>query len=70
MDNVRISKYENIFAKSDTPNWSEVAFIIKKLKIPYHGHMLLVIATMKKLLEHFIKRNCKRQIKQVLELKK
>ena len=31
-DNVRISKYKNIFAKSYTPNWSEEAFVIKKVK--------------------------------------
>ena len=31
-DHVRISKYENIFAKGYTPNWSEEAFVIKKVK--------------------------------------
>ena len=31
-DNVRISKYENIFAKGYMPNWSEEAFVIKKVK--------------------------------------
>ena len=29
---VRISKYENIFAKSYTPNWSEEFFVIKEIK--------------------------------------
>ena len=29
---VRISKYKNIFAKGYTPNWSEVVFVIKKVK--------------------------------------
>ena len=29
---VRISKYKNIFAKGYTPNWSEKVFIIKKAK--------------------------------------
>ena len=28
-DHVRISKYKNIFAKGQTPNWSEEAFVIK-----------------------------------------
>ena len=32
-DNVRISKYKNIFAKGYTPNWSEEVFIINKIKI-------------------------------------
>ena len=31
-NHVRISKYKNIFAKGYTPNWSEEAFVIKKIK--------------------------------------
>ena len=31
-DNVRISKYKNIFTKGYMPNWSEEIFIIKKIK--------------------------------------
>ena len=31
-DYVRISKYENIFAKGYTPNWSKEVFVIKKVK--------------------------------------
>ena len=31
-DDVRISKYKNIFAKGYTPNWSEEGFVIKKIK--------------------------------------
>ena len=31
-DNVRISKYKNIFAKGYTPNWSEEVFVIIKIK--------------------------------------
>ena len=31
-DNVRISKYKNIFAKCYIPNWSEEVFAIKKVK--------------------------------------
>ena len=29
-DHVRISKYQNIFAKGYAPNWSEEFFVIKK----------------------------------------
>ena len=29
-DNVRISKYKNIFAKGYTPNWSEEVFVVNK----------------------------------------
>ena len=42
-DNVRISKYKNVFAKGYTPNWPEEAFVIKKLKILCRGHVLLMI---------------------------
>ena len=31
-DNVRISKYKNIFPKWYTPNWSEEVFVINKIK--------------------------------------
>ena len=31
-DHVRISKYKNIFAKGNVPNWSEEIFVIKKVK--------------------------------------
>ena len=59
-DHVRISKYKNIFAKGHTPNWSEEILLSKKKKIQFHGHKLLMILKVKKLLEHFMKKNCKR----------
>ena len=31
-DQVRISKYNNIFAKEYTPNWSDEVFVISKIK--------------------------------------
>ena len=31
-DNVRISKYKNIFAKGYAPNWSDEVFIVSKIK--------------------------------------
>ena len=42
-DNVRISKYKNIFAKGYTSNWSEEVFVINKIKKTDLGLMLLVI---------------------------
>ena len=60
-DHVRISKYKNIFSKGCMPNWSEEIFIIKKIKILYHGHMLLMILMVKKLLVLFMKMNYKAQ---------
>ena len=32
-DEVRISKYKNIFVKGCTPNWYEEVFVVSKLKI-------------------------------------
>ena len=31
-DNVRISKYKNVFAKSYTPKWSEEVFVVKEVQ--------------------------------------
>ena len=31
-DQVRISKYKNIFAKEYTPNWTQEVFVISKIK--------------------------------------
>ena len=31
-DNVRISKYKNIFSKSYAPNWSEEVFVVNKVQ--------------------------------------
>ena len=69
-DRVRISKYRNIFAKGYMPSWSEEVFVISKIKDHFYGHTLSMISMGKKLLEHFIKKNCKRIIKKNLELKK
>ena len=62
-DHVRISKYKNIFAKGYTPDWYEEGFVVVKLKIPLHGDILLMISMVKKLLEYFMKKNYKIQIK-------
>ena len=69
-DTVRISKYKNIFARGFPPNSSEEVFVIKKLKNTVREHMLSMILMGKKLLELFTKKNCKKQIKKISELKK
>ena len=64
--NVKISEYQNIFAKGYVPNQSAEEFIIKKKsKILCPQHMLLVILTER--LERFMKKSCKKQIKKSLE---
>ena len=39
---------------------------LKKLKIPFHGHTLLMISMVKKLLGHFLKKNFKTLINENL----
>ena len=68
---VRISKCKNIFAKGYTPNWSgEVSVILIKIKTMCQGHMYQKTLMVKKLYGDFIKKNCKKQIKKSLKLKK
>ena len=58
-DHVRISKYKNIFAKGYTPNWSEEIFVIKKIKNTVPWTSVINDLNGEKLLEHFMKKNCK-----------
>ena len=60
-----------IFLLKDTHQTGLKKFLwLKKLKIQFYGHMLLIIWMMKKLLEHFMKKNYKRLINKNLGLKK
>ena len=62
--------FQNVTLHIGQKKLKNVKFVVKKGKILYHGHMLLVILKEKKLLEHFMKTNCKKQIKKTLELEK
>lgn len=42
-DPVKNLKHKGIFAKDYTLNWSEKVFVIKRVKLLYPKHMLLVI---------------------------
>ena len=66
-DHVRVSKYKNIFAKGYAPNCSEELLLLVGLKIQSRGLMLLVAWMVKKLLEIFMKKNCKKLVKKSLE---
>ena len=59
---VRISKYKNIFAKEYMCNWSEEILVIQKIKNTVHGHMLLMILMVKKLIVLFMKKNYRAEI--------
>ena len=69
-DNVRISRYKNVFAKGYTPNWSEKFFATKKVKNTVSWTNIIMILMEKKMLELFRRTNCKKQTKKNLELKK
>ena len=56
---VRIFKYKIVFAKGYTPSWFEKVFLFVKLKIQFHGYMLLMISMVKKLLENLMQKNYK-----------
>ena len=70
---VILSKYQNInFFLQNTMfqiGLKNYLWLIR-LKRLCCGHMLLVILNVKKLLERFMKKNCKKQIKKGLELEK
>ena len=61
-DHVRISKYKSIFAKGYAPNWWEEVLVVSKIKNTVPWTMLLMISMVKKLLEHFMKKNYERLI--------
>ena len=64
---IKISRYKNIFAKGYVANWSEEVLLLQKLKILLRGRMLLVILKVKKVMERFMKKNCKYKIKMYLD---
>ena len=61
-DRVRISKYKNFFLKDTYQIGLKKTLLLVKLKIQFHGKILLMISMVKKLLEHFMKKNYKRLI--------
>ena len=66
-DNVRISKYKNIFEKDYVSNWSDEVFVIKKI-VPWT--YVIMILTEKKSLERFAKKNSKKQNQKEFRIKK
>ena len=59
-DHVRISKYKTFLLKVILQIVLKKFLLLKKLKIQFHVHMPLMILMVKKFLEHFMKKNCKR----------
>ena len=69
-DIVTISTYKNIFAKGYAVNWSEEDFVIKKVKNTVPWTYVVSDLKDKKICWNVTKKNCKKQIKRSLELKK
>ena len=67
---VRISKYKNIFGKGYTPNWSEEVFVVSKIKKTVPWTHVISDLNGEKLLELFMKKDCRRLIKKNLGYKK
>ena len=70
-DHVNITKYKNIFEKGYPLNWSEEAFVIKKVENTVPWTYVISDRNGGEIFKMFCKpKNSKKQIKQSLELKK
>ena len=66
-DHVRISTYKHCFGKGYTPSWSEEFFGITKVTNTVPWTYIINDLMVKKLLEHFMKKNYKKLINKNLE---
>ena len=66
-DNVRISKYKNVFAKGYTPNWSGEVFVINKIKNTFPWTYVINDLNGEEITGGFVKKNCKKLVKKNLE---
>ena len=62
-DNVRISKYRNIFAKGYTENWSEEVFVVSKIKSAVPWAYVISDLNGEPIAGSFIKENCQKVVK-------
>ena len=62
-DNVRISKYRNIFAKGYTENWSEEVFVVSKIKSAVPWANVISDLNGEPIAGSFIKENCQKVVK-------
>ena len=66
-NHVKISKYNNIFAECYVPNWSEEVSAIKKVRNTVSWTYVISDLKGENFLEHFTKKNYKKQNKKNLE---
>ena len=69
-DNVRISKYKNIFTKFYVTNWFEEVFVIKKVKNIVPWTYVISDLTVEEIVGTFKAKELQKKIKKSLELKK
>ena len=69
-NHVRTWKYKNSFAKGYVRNWSEKMFVIEKVKNTLPWANAISDLNGEEIVITFYKKNCKKQIKKSLELKK
>ena len=69
-DHARISKFKNVFTKGYTPNWNEEIFIIKKIKNTVPWTYVISGLNGEEIVESFYEKNCRKLIRNNLELKK
>ena len=62
-DNVRISKYRNIFAKGYTENWSEEVFVVSKIKSAVPWAYVISHLNGEPIAGSFMKENCQKIVK-------
>ena len=70
MGKIVISKYKHIFAKGYAFNWREEIFVIKKIKNTVPWTYVITDLNNEESLEVFMKKNCRKQTKKNLKLKK
>ena len=66
-DHVRISKYNNIFAKGYTQNWPKEIFVISKIKSTVPWTYVVIDLNVEEITGTFRRKNCRRQIKKCSE---
>ena len=69
-DHVRISKYENIFAKGYMPIWFEEVFVVKKFRNAIPWTYVINDLNGEEIIGTFMKKNCNRLINKNLEVQK
>ena len=69
-DDVRISKYKNIFAKGFAPNWSEEVFVVSKIKNTVPWTYIINDLNGEKIIETFYEKELQKTNQQEFRIEK